>query len=975
MSDLMDQYDSIESTNPFYEGTSSGALNPFLEPANPIHDEPISSGYVTVTSEEELPIFQRKKFRFKPSTNIIDVVVSNNIMVVALEGNHIQRIDINHPSEIDTIDVAKRSESSIEKIFMDPTGRHLIVSMKSNEAFYLGRNNKKLRALHKLKNYKVECVAWNNSNMTELSTGEILVGTHTGHIFETEIDAEENFITSLVQERPLKPISNLNVGNMGEAEPVIGLHVEKCQQFDKRYVVLAATYSRFYQFVGDIGNESPIFQPVLNVYDPYPAQFQELHSTLRYSCFSLLFSKQRDPPKYFAWLTGSGIYFGGLDYSRTEIQSKINVGSRLLPSTEDQSESPKSIAITDFHCILLYENRLQTICILNDEEDYVETIPSRFGSMVGLRSDPIKKNLWAFSESTIFQYNIHQESRDAWKLYLDKKEFELAKDYCKHNPAQMDLVLRKQAEDLFDKKQFQQAASYFALTQISFEEVALKFLQVKDTEALKMFLLKKMVNLKPNDKTQLTMLVTWLLELYLNELGRLRDEGKQEADYDILQEEFRKFINQSRIKTCLEHNKQVAYDLLSSHGDTENLIFFSMLMQDYPRVIRHHIQQDDYTAALEVLKKQKEDYRYLFEQFSPSLILQIPKQLIDLWKQRDLDAKKLIPALVTQTQHNNKDSIKYAIAYLEHCINNLKNQDQAIHNYLISLYCKMDEERPLLTYLNRQGEDGDSVCYDLKYALRLCSENQKNQSAVQIYSAMGLYEEAVDLALIVDIDQAKIYADKPEYDDVFKKKLWLKIARHVVEQKQDIGKAMELLRECSLLKIEDILPFFQDFVTIDHFKDAICDSLQEYNKHIEELKAAMKEATESAEVVRAEIHDIRNRYGTINALEKCAICAYPLVTRSFYYFPCTHVFHSDCLIEQVKDFMKDRQRSKVEDLQAKLASVTQATGNKAQTQAIKEELDNLVATECLYCGDAMIRSLDEPFIPPKDFEKMLESWK
>lgn len=26
------------------------------------------------------------------------------------------------------------------------------------------------------------------------------------------------------------------------------------------------------------------------------------------------------------------------------------------------------------------------------------------------------------------------------------------------------------------------------------------------------------------------------------------------------------------------------------------------------------------------------------------------------------------------------------------------------------------------------------------------------------------------------------------------------------------------LQECSLLKIEDILPFFPDFVTIDHFK-------------------------------------------------------------------------------------------------------------------------------------------------------------
>ena len=29
---------------------------------------------------------------------------------------------------------------------------------------------------------------------------------------------------------------------------------------------------------------------------------------------------------------------------------------------------------------------------------------------------------------------------------------------------------------------------------------------------------------------------------------------------------------------------------------------------------------------------------------------------------------------------------------------------------------------------------------------------------------------------------------------------------------------MELLNECTLLKIEDILPFFPDFVTIDQFK-------------------------------------------------------------------------------------------------------------------------------------------------------------
>ena len=36
------------------------------------------------------------------------------------------------------------------------------------------------------------------------------------------------------------------------------------------------------------------------------------------------------------------------------------------------------------------------------------------------------------------------------------------------------------------------------------------------------------------------------------------------------------------MQQCLEQNKQVTYDLLSSHGDTENMIFFAMIMQGRP---------------------------------------------------------------------------------------------------------------------------------------------------------------------------------------------------------------------------------------------------------------------------------------------------------------------------------------------------------------------------------------------------------
>ena len=62
-----------------------------------------------------------------------------------------------------------------------------------------------------------------------------------------------------------------------------------------------------------------------------------------------------------------------------------------------------------------------------------------------------------------------------------------------------------------------------------------------------------------------------------------------------------------------------------------------------------------------------------------------------------------------------------------------------------------------------------------------------------------------------------------------------------------------------MLKIEDVLPFFSDFVLIDDFKDEICAALEEYNRHIEQLKQDMDEATESAEAIRIDIRELRNK--------------------------------------------------------------------------------------------------------------------
>lgn len=107
---------------------------------------------------------------------------------------------------------------------------------------------------------------------------------------------------------------------------------------------------------------------------------------------------------------------------------------------------------------------------------------------------------------------------------------------------------------------------------------------------------------------------------------------------------------------------------------------------------------------------------------------------------------------------------------------------------------------------------------------------------------------------------------------------------------------MRFLENTELLKIEDILPFFPDFVVIDDFKEEICTALEGYSNHIGVLKNEMDEATRNAEAIKQDIAALQNRFVTIDVTEKCSVCKLPLLTRQFYVFPCQHTFHADCLI-------------------------------------------------------------------------------
>lgn len=152
----------------------------------------------------------------------------------------------------------------------------------------------------------------------------------------------------------------------------------------------------------------------------------------------------------------------------------------------------------------------------------------------------------------------------------------------------------------------------------------------------------------------------------------------------------------------------------------------------------------------------------------------------------------------------------------------------------------------------------------------------------------------------------------------------------------------------------------------------------------------------------------------ISASENCAICSVPLFIRGFYIFPCLHHFHIDCLtVHMVKEYLTKQQQQKLVRLQEwfaktneeitvkksqwisssdsltasdpKLAELDHQMEPRAPLQmdsldtlrslrrSIVEAIEELVASECIYCGELMLKTVDKPFFSEEE-HMLAQSW-
>ncbi|RHY78201.1 hypothetical protein DYB34_002015, partial [Aphanomyces astaci] len=936
------------------------------------------------------------------------ISVGNGVMAMGSAEGTVLRCTVEStdstPQSIEEIIVEPKV--AIVSVFLDPSGGHMLFSLENGSNYYLHTSTNRPRKITKAQG-RITCVAWDRQHGSPANSESILIGTDAGAIYEAEFDGKEKKMNCVYAITKQGAIAGL------EFE-----HVDATQI----YVLMTTSGAiqrptRMYQFLG-----GPTFQALFASYQSSDSlRFQEIQGDVTTAQLSTFSKHERERAKCFGVLTAQGVFNGEFAISAKSSIDNIWTNCDILSFPHQGEKSPVlpvAMAMTEYHVILLYSKFVQVLCKLDGSIVLEESFDPRVGTVTGLAYDPTFNTFWILSERRILEVLVLDEDRNMWALYLnkalhgvhDKGRADVARDFNRAIAVCRDASTRQKvwtahADAMFDRDEFEIAAKLYVKSSRSFEEVALRFMEAGATAGLHLFLLKKLALTPVEDKTQATVLCTWLVELYLDKFNDLTALSEQDVDRTIdlhanLLFEFKQFLQDQKRHL----DPTTTFNLIASHGRTDELVFFASLIEDYEKMVTYHIHRGEYGAAIELLRgAPTPKVEELYYKYSPELIVAKPKEVFDAWRAAEsLDPTRLIPSIVRHVHHhkdgNARSVLELAINFLKFVIDQ-GHRDETIHNYIVFLLAKHPDERQLIKFLRRPSSSASAApLYDPAFALRLCTQHEKNRACIYIYSSMGLYQEAVEKALQVDVKIAKEMASMPDDADV-KKTLWTLIAKHTIDAGGDIKEAMGILKESELLLIEDMLPFFPDFVVINDFKKEICQSLQGYNDRIEQLKGEMREYTDSAELIREDMHKLRKRSAFVSGNQRCDLTGDNILGKEFYLFPCGHAFHAVALRLEMQKHLNSFQRQTVKQLIQKLnelsaddatnqpssayrrawnaltnnnndktaeATMAAMKGNTNERDVVQLKLDEIVAAECIFCGEVMIKSIHTPFITDED---------
>ena len=805
---------------------------------------------------------------------------------------------------------------------------------------------------------------------------------------------------------------------------------------------MAITKTKLYQFTGSSGFKQ--------LFEKYKAQgmlencckifpIGSSKSSLRISQLNMLYKK--DLLCSFGWMTESGFCYGDFNMTQSITPAQNFIVFPYVKIKKDGKKDTEDVPIstchTENHVFVLYSDCITVISKITSNIVHTQYFNESFLDMV---YDRFSNSIWLRSMKSLYQITLEKEDDNVWMDYLEIGDYKKALEFCQmYGLPHYKKISKLCGNDWFEKGDYLNSALNYSNSDEKFEEVCLKFLLKNEYEGLKTYLqCIDLQRLGEQDITQKYLIATWFVEILLNELNSTTDPNKITSTKNSLSQwmkEKEKYLD-----------KDTIYQLLQHYGRVEEFIEFAEIKQDFETIILHYINEKAIKAALDKLEEflnkeatNKEDLKNIFIRYSHSFMRYEPEHTIEILTkkfQTEIDPNKIISAIMS-TEKANVDKV---LNYIRGLVNKQKKKEKNIHNLYIFYLSKSnnpEQKKELIDYLKKPLKKDNSNSYlkhqqreflfELDYAKKLFSQNHLPLALV--LALMGKLTEGVKEALQQkksdgEIDEeglsiAKFIAQTAS-DPKIQKSLWLEIFSNLNQEKskdskkeddenKKFQKALAIMEESQVLKIEDVLPHIMDNIKIDQFKAEISKCINVYEESIQKLKKDINEYNKTAEEIKRDIYKVKKRSMEIQYRQcKCEICNSNIKDDNIYLFPCGHMFDSKCIIEmmfQYREFLPDVLK-KTDEIAAltkeidllekrKIESKKSNEGPKNEKgffsglgifgndkdknnekilisnddlkrlDELKEKLSEILSEECVLCGDYMVESTQCDFVGDK----------
>lgn len=972
----------------------------------------------TNTSTDIPFAIEEVQLQFQLQSSLCKLLVRNNYVFLILKNGVVYRINLESPELVTTIKLPLGTDAIVTNAWIDVHKYHLIIGSSKNEYFYINHNSTAYLPLPKLKNLIINSICFFDKCTNETYTGPLLLCTSNGALLEYAIDANKEMLLKTIMKTPyccMNIVNNLIAESDGVLEYVITMGTSE------------NTITRYMTKIP--GN------PSTNV-----SVFQNLSKTnplVRHIDNLVEVSSHKNVLAYTVRSAGA---HPSMDLYVNEDRNKnLKV---FKPTKIDIGKEIRCFVLTGYYLLILTnQNTLEIFDQIS--LTLIRTMSLGFlnSKILGLSYDQLAKTYWLFSKAHIYELVIDFENTGITESLIQRNMFDealsLVGEHSKDDQ-QYNYILKRKAYYLLNEKKYTQAIDEFVKTDEAFDKISLKLIDLKDRSILRYYLTRKLETTSKNLKAQKCLLSSWIVESYVEELNALDnklinindqngksrlitdgDMSSNPADTsasDNLQSNFYGFLT----RNVGFFDKETIYQIIISHNRSDDLLYFANLAKDFHFVLKYYITLQQWDNSLKVLSRKNSPE--LVYKSATVLLVNYPVKTVDTWIRviDDLDPIKLIPALLTYLKtvalpQGFDPERNQALRFLKFLIYEKQVQSRLVHNTYFSTlitYPSLPNESVILKNLEEYlmhrkkhhiKDNKDGILFDIDFILRLCFKFEKIETAIYLYSLVGLYLEAVTLALKNELLEAAILvADKPtDIDNKDRKQLWLKISAKLINkvvenptfiykyktvffteaeqnellldpEMQNTNRQIYILlkfltNKCTLLSIKDLLPLFPDFIVIDNFKESLVDSLKQLSLEMSSISADVDKTLQESENINAKIKNFEAKnFQAIYPFDSCEICHSILTIRKFIVFPCSHAFHQDCLVKQILNSNDYKTKSAIYKLQKE---VTLNSKNSKVMDELRGEIDKLLSKSCCLCSDIKINEIDEPLFQVNDSEQ------